>query len=247
MKDKINSLLGQDMIILKHSDNSIVGELNRRSPLEECPTMLELLNLIKDFPGVGEYYEAHVLFVLACYNIVALTGSKTIVEVGTLHGLSSSAFMRALGDSGHLISFDPNMSEIVWDWMPSNYEDLWTRYTMTGQAGYNAVKDRLDEEYIDLLFIDAAHDYNDTQQLLNGYWLNKIRPGGYIALDDCTPQFQAEVNYDQIPEHLYERGNLNYGVLRALLEFTKRNNDRIEYAFIINTVRSTGFGVIKLR
>lgn len=247
MKNKINSLLGQDIIILKHSEDSIVDELRHGLPLEVYPVMDELLDKIKEFPGVKEYYEAHALFARACHDIIILTGSKTIIEIGTLHGLSSSSFMRALGGGGHLISFDPNMSEIVWDWMPPNYENLWTRYTMTGQAGYNAVKDRLDGEHIDLLFIDAAHDYNDTQQLLNGYWLNKIRPGGYIALDDCTPQFQAEINYNQIPEHFYKRGNLNYGVLRALLEFTEKNDYRIEYAFIINTIHSTGFGVIKLR
>ncbi len=71
--------------------------------------------------------------------------------------------------------------------------------------------------YFDLIYIDAAHDYSSVKKDLDAS-LNKIKEGGYIVMNDY-------IMYDHL-------ANTKYGVVHATNEFCiKHDWEFLYYAF----------------
>jgi hypothetical protein len=217
-------------------------------PNDYFPEREKLFPLVEAFSDIQQdeaTKHSRRLYGRACHDSVLISEAKLVVELGTMFGLSSSAFLRALIlNNGKLISFDPNMKLIRYEWMPEGFDDYWTRYEMTGEKGYNRFGSEI--KNIDMLYIDTTHSYENTIGLLTNYWVRNIRPGGYITMDDATPHFQAEGNKHNFPG-LFSSGLYHYGVLRAVLEFVDKYSDKLEFAYIVDTRDAKGFVIIKFK
>jgi predicted O-methyltransferase YrrM len=249
----ITSLVGISPIILKKGGETLCKELEEFLDYDDYPLMGELHQLIETKYAKSEAKHkriedivAHQLYANSLHDLVIRTGVKTIVELGILAGVSSSAFLRALSKrkEGHVWSFDPNTSEIKWWWIPPDWKDYWNYYTMLGEVGYDHYGHQIG--MIDMLYIDTAHTYEDTVKFLSNYWINSVRKGGYIVVDDMTPNFATEVDRSKIPPG-YWADAADYGILRPVMEFLERRDEDIEFAFVMNPIYSSGVGVIKLK
>jgi predicted O-methyltransferase YrrM len=174
------------------------------------------------------------------YDIARFAKAEWVVELGTREGRSADSFVRAVGDKGWVVSFDPNPIEGV----IVTYPERWTFHTLTGEDGYEQYGDTINN--VDLLYIDTdPHTLSQTRMWLKDYWINVVRPGGFIVMDDCCPQHQEPVKgikYDGVWQVTDD-----YGILQALLEFVDENDHRIDYAFAVFNNQCNGFAVIKLK
>ena len=74
------------------------------------------------------------------------------------------------------------------------------------------------DEYFDWLYLDANHSYRFVKQDLEKWW-PKIKLGGFFCGDDYQEgKYQVEV--------------LDFGVVKAVDEFVKDNDDEIEFCEI---------------
>ena len=187
------------------------------------------------------------------YNLVKHLKPEKVVELGVRDGYSTTAIVKALVEngSGELDSFDP-----VWDEERFVRENLvdnlrWFYHEMTGEDGYEWAKNEYYFDDIDLLYIDTdPHEYSQTRMWFNEYWIHNVRPGGYIALDDCSPYFQEGIDPSKVPDRVegYEIMNKGiWGVLRAIVEFVEEQDDKIEFAFSLYNHSSPGTAIIKLK
>lgn len=172
---------------------------------------------------------------LFLHDFVLLTNTKTIVEVGTDQGVSADAFCRALmATSGKLLTFDP-VDVIQFDKFPDGYENVCTYCKMTGEDGYTQYGTQWNP--IDMLYIDTdPHTYDQTMMWLTKYWINNVRSGGYIVLDDCAVRNQPELS-----------GKDFVGVCQAVADWVQENKQRLEYAVIKFNTTSNGTGIIKFK
>lgn len=182
---------------------------------------------------------------LAIYNFTKLLDPTVIVELGVREGNSSDAFTRNLirQGRGKLYSFDPSGEERLHKHMfHAASEEYWEFHPMLGEDGFEQFKNTVTN--IDLLYIDTdPHSYEQMQMWLKSYWIQNVRPGGYIMFDDCAPQHQKEVV--EVPTNIFNVG-ANYGVLRAVLEYVDTSSD-VEWAISVCNVKSNGVGLIKLK
>ena len=135
-------------------------------------------------------------------DLVTLLDAKHVIELGSRSGVSTVAWLYALGGTGgRLTSVDldpaPNIGQ----------HEHWTHIQ----------GDDLDPDIIaglepaDIVFIDTSHLYEHTVQELNIYrWL--VRPGGVLVLHDTMLP---------IPEGAPARPL--YPVRKAVEEFTAEN------------------------
>jgi hypothetical protein len=127
----------------------------------------------------------------------------------------------------------------------------WVYHECTGEKGYKDFQGPYFLQDIDLLYIDTdPHTYDQTRMWFHDYWIHCVKPGGYIALDDCSPYFQEGVNKDLVPRLVsnYKIMNIGiWGVLRAIDEFVRENYDKIEFAFSVWNLTSPGTAIIKLK
>jgi predicted O-methyltransferase YrrM len=185
------------------------------------------------------------------YNLVRYIKPKKTVELGVREGHSTTAIIKALVENGRgtLDSFDPVWSEDLF--IRGNLEDnlSWFYHEMTGEEGYVWKKHSLDA--VDLLYIDTdPHTYDQTKVWFNEYWIHNVRPGGYIALDDCSPYFQEGVDISTVPDSVNHYKLMNkglWGVTRAIVEFVEEQDDKIEFAFSVWNHSSPGTAIIKLK
>ena len=97
----------------------------------------------------------------------------------------------------------------------------------------------------DLLYIDVApHDYEQTVTMLSERFITRLKKGGYLLLDDCSPLHQEEVI--ETPKGLWNVGAM-YGTLRATLEFLDERDEDIEFAFSVENNHSNGLLLIKFK
>ena len=187
------------------------------------------------------------------YNLVRHINSlPDIVELGVREGFSTTAFAAALGDKsrGYLTSIDPEWHEELFK-RHLMVDCMWKYHQMTGEERYRQLEAKGHYPYIDVLYIDTdPHDYEQTRMWLHEYWIQNIRPGGYIMLDDCSPYFQQGVDLAKVPAFVGDFQVVNageWGVLRAILEFIEEQSDRLDYAFSVWNHSSPGTAIIKLR
>jgi hypothetical protein len=236
---RINELVGKDSYILKEG--------------AKCQAFIDYLyeNNIFDDPEITSMPEQdNRLFKgyrVPLYKIASWIEPARIVELGTREGRSADSFVRAVNnwykvnnrEDSQVFSFDPvPVAGVV-----VKYPELWTFYPLTGEEGYEKHREQIDN--IDLLYIDVdPHYLEPTLSLLNDYWVNNIRRGGYIVLDDSAPQFDASVAQIEYPG--VWRPVRDYGVLRAILMLLEKKGDEIEYCFTVFNNQNNGFAVIKL-
>ena len=191
---------------------------------------------------------------IVLYNLVRHINSiPDIVELGVREGLSTTAFAAALGDKspGFLTSYDPEWHEELFKrHLMTDCE--WKYYEVTGEEGYALHGDVGGHRtYIDLLYIDTdPHDYNQTKAFLHNYWIQNVRHGSYIVLDDCSPYFQRGMDVAKVPKMIGDFKVMNageWGVLQAILEFVEENADKLDYAFSVWNHSSPGTAIIKLK
>lgn len=113
--------------------------------------------------------------------MVALTGARTVVEVGTFTGMSAMWLARGLPDDGRLICFE--LSE---QYMATATE-AWTEAGVVDriEVRFGPAADNLallpEEPHIDLAFVDADKvGYRAYLDLL----LPRLRPTGVILVDN---------------------------------------------------------------
>ena len=121
------------------------------------------------------------------------------VEVGAYKGRSTAFMAVEIINSGKKIKFD-----VVDHWMGSSehnddidvqnktlYETFIKNLEPVSDYLTPIRKDSVDaaDEYannsLDLVFIDASHDYDSVNEDIKA-WLPKVKPGGYIGGDDYT-------------------------------------------------------------
>lgn len=238
---RIDELVGSDYFIIKYSPEceKFIDYIYDEGDLS---TDSEIISMPEQDDKLFKSYRVPV------YKIASWMEPARIVELGTREGRSADSFVRAVhnwkdvndrGDS-KVFSFDPNPIKGV----NVKYPKLWEFHAMTGEDGYR--KFGSEYENIDLLYIDTdPHTLDQTRMWLKYYWVNNVRPGGIIAMDDCCPQHQAEVKgkqYDGV-----WRVTDDYGILRALLEYTDENEHKIDYAFTVFNNHCNGFAVVRLK
>ncbi|MBE9225624.1 class I SAM-dependent methyltransferase [Phormidium sp. LEGE 05292] len=153
-----------------------------------------------DFTGILEWEGIEGWFslaqALALQKIVKQlpTGSK-VVELGSYKGRSSVAIASVLPADSILYCVDHFQGSE--EHKQSNFDVSNLLAAFTKNIEQFGVKDKIytlsmttteaaakfDPESLDLVFVDAAHDYDSVKaDLLN--WYPKIKPGGFLLCDD---------------------------------------------------------------
>lgn len=111
-------------------------------------------------------------------DLVVETDAQTVVEIGVGSGRSTTALLLGCGETGgRLWSVD------VKDWGHYGGLGLSPRWTFVLSDSLAAVSEC--PRPIDLLFIDSAHDYEQTIAELRAY-VPLVRPGGVVVMHDTT-------------------------------------------------------------
>ena len=157
-------------------------------------TGLESYNI--ETPEVSVFVEDEYIFSVASYekctylgcNIIGMlidefiTKDTVIVEVGSFAGISSELFALHCKELYCVDLWDPyweitdkqriEFAEFSFDSMIQNYENVYK----VKKSSVEASKD-FEDGSLDLVYIDAAHDYDSVKQDILT-WLPKIKKGG---------------------------------------------------------------------
>ena len=135
------------------------------------------------------------------------------VEIGSWLGKSTSYMAVEILNSGKNIQFDcidtwegsiasdiekeqvkelSNLSTTLFDEFLKNTEKVKNYINPIKKYSYDAVND-YDDESIDFLFIDAAHDYESVKKDLND-WYSKVKKNGIIGGHDYIANFPGVIN-----------------------------------------------------
>lgn len=118
-------------------------------------------------------------------------GDGVIVELGSEYGRSAGAFLRGSRRSVTLVSVDlfPANHHIVGDLMAEYQKNVAPvgngRKIGTMQGDSAEAAEHWPGYLIDLLFIDAAHEYDAVQRDILA-WVGRVRVGGIVAFHDCA-------------------------------------------------------------
>lgn len=184
------------------------------------------MSLILDLarcPGLKEWTRIRGYFAveeaLAMQELVSrLPQGARVAELGTFQGRSAVAIACALPPGGVLFCVDhfestildpgqarPPRAEITranLDALAANLDAFGVRDRVTVLVG--ATRDaakRFPPASLDLVFVDAGHDYASVRADLAG-WYPLLRPGGWLVCDDYTPEWPGvvqAVNESRLP------------------------------------------------
>ena len=117
-----------------------------------------------------------------------LNDNSVMVEIGSFAGVSSELFALHCKELYCVDLWDPyweitdkqiiEFAEFSFDKMSKNYENVYK----LKKSSVEASKD-FEDGSLDLVYIDAAHDYDSVKQDILT-WLPKIKKGGFIAGHD---------------------------------------------------------------
>jgi predicted O-methyltransferase YrrM len=111
------------------------------------------------------------------YSIVSLQQPKTIVELGTRHGISTRAIAAARTLGSCFFTVDPDDCTQYLEGVSCS------PIRMTGEDFYRWFTDP-----IDFLFIDTdPHTYEQTMLWLKTFVEHRLAPGGVVAFHDIHP------------------------------------------------------------
>lgn len=160
------------------------------------------------------------------HKLVAMTDAKKICEIGSWVGESTSYWANAVKDNGGIVyavdwfkgnigtGLDTIASQTdVYHIFLNNITELGLRNIVKvfHMASLDAVK-FIDDESMDIVFIDASHDYDNISKDIKA-WYPKVRKGGIICGHDCESREydEAFINMD------YMHGK-HHGVVKAVME-----------------------------
>lgn len=145
-------------------------------------------------PGWFALYKAIVLQ----RAIKRLPEGAVIVELGSYQGRSSVAIAAVLPPGGKLYCVDHFLGSAehqqsgldlsnLYQAFRSNIEQFGVqkRVTVLAKAASEAAGEFADGG-VDLLFVDAAHDFESVKADLDA-WYRKLKPGGWLVCDDYDP------------------------------------------------------------
>ncbi len=174
----------------------------------------KILNLMFKFEGLITLPEAVELYKLS----KRIHKNSLVVELGCFKGLSSSFILAGLkSNNGHLYSIDPfsedltKLKKVINKYNNNYYKKveenaLWKKITLntvdvklknygfksfTLIKGYSFEVVKKWKRRIDMLWIDASHDYKDVKR---DYleWIPYLKKGGIIAFHDANKKDQSE-------------------------------------------------------
>lgn len=105
----------------------------------------------------------------------------------------------------------------VWD-LDECYKNLQTKYKEVPSVKLHRCTsieflNNLPNEYLDFVYIDTTHTFDDTLNEINCSW-PKLKPGGYLMGHDFDLTIKCQVQY-------------NFEVDRAVYTFCSKNNRKI--------------------
>lgn len=175
-------------------------------------------------PGWHTEAEEDALIALA-RRAVSQQKSGVIVELGGEYGRSAAEFAWATQGFDYQI--------ITIDQFPTNHPvvgDLLATYTrhlkaaglfdrvITYRSDSSAFAPRMQDASLDILLIDAAHDYNGVKRDIEAWW-SKVKPGGVIIFHDYANEHGGQ-------KHHYS----HYEVKQAVDEWHKQHPDWLRQA-----------------
>jgi hypothetical protein len=92
------------------------------------------------------------------------------------------------------------VNDLLFERFLENTQNIKNYFTAIRKPSIEASKD-FDNNTLDVIYIDGAHDYNSVQDDIN-HWFPKMKKNGIVIFDDVNRK----------------------GVKKAVLEFTKKNN-----------------------
>lgn len=179
-----------------------------------------------DFTGVAEWNQIQGWFDLSQaiamqIFVKRLPPNSKLVELGSFQGRSSVAIAAVLPPNSVLYCVDHfqgspehkqwnlNISNLL-EAFNANIERFGVKdkiYTLAMSTTEAAAK--FEPQSLDLVLIDAAHDYDSVKaDLLN--WYPKLKPGGYLFCDDYQPEWPGVM---QAVKTVGLQGNLVTGSL----------------------------------
>ncbi len=137
------------------------------------------------------------------------------VEVGAFYGKSSAYMAVEIANSNKKIKFDvvdtwrgsPEHREGGWDMQPMMVNDTafdeFEKNMLPAKGYYNPIKlDSIEasklyeDESLDFVFIDAAHEYDSVKADVEA-WFLKIKKGGYLCGHDYVPNTDVQKLVDE--------------------------------------------------
>lgn len=175
-----------------------------------------------DFPK----NQIHPLQVPVIYKLAEMVKAKKVAEIGSWVGESTSHWAKAIKENdGEVYSIDWFKGNVgtdllgaafendIYNIFDSNLKELGLRDIVHVfiMASTEAVK-FVDDESMDIVFIDASHDYQSVLQDIAS-WYPKVRKGGIICGHDCEDKTWDEryINQD-VHDHKH------HGVIKAVCE-----------------------------
>jgi hypothetical protein len=146
-----------------------------------------------------------------------------VCEIGVFKGEFSKLLIDTLNPNelhlidlfeGMMCSGDKDGNNIVWTNLKDEYDKIVKLYNnnkniIIHKGNSYDILNTLEDEYLDLIYIDGDHTYNGVKNDLNISY-KKVKDGGYICGHDYTSQ-------------MFE------GVVRAVDEFCEEKKLKIEY------------------
>jgi predicted O-methyltransferase YrrM len=178
---------------LKQSREQLTCRMEQETELDD------ILDTAYDFSGDGLYRTIRPVLgrseVKQVCERIPQEDVNTVVEIGTARGGSLYIWARYF-EPDKIISIDVNHSRkqiaLFNHFTPK--ETTFIRASSYSPTTVNRVKDILDGDDIDLLFIDGDHRYEGVKKDFE-YYSPMVRPGGRICFDDIseTPRTGIEV------------------------------------------------------
>jgi predicted O-methyltransferase YrrM len=117
-----------------------------------------------------------------------VTEDTVITEIGSFSGVSSELFALHCKEINCVDLWDPyweigdsetiSRAENSFDLVASNYTNIIKHKGLS-----KSISTKFSDKSLDLVYIDAAHDYNSVREDIL-CWLPKVKSGGYIAGHD---------------------------------------------------------------
>ena len=170
-----------------HDDNNLIVRKNKTTKnMKKEEKIKELLLMPRMFHAAySRYNQLKGLKMLIDEYIIE---NFVMVEIGSFAGISSELFALHCKELHCVDLWDPyweitdkqkiEFAEFSFDRMIKNYENVYK----VKKSSFEASKDFKDGS-LDLVYIDAAHDYDSVKQDILT-WLPKIKKGGFIAGHD---------------------------------------------------------------
>jgi tRNA (adenine57-N1/adenine58-N1)-methyltransferase catalytic subunit len=170
-----------------------------------------LADILKDLPRISQIlYPKEIGFILVTMGIGP---GQVVLEAGTGSGSLTTAFSYAIGDSGHIFSYE--IRQDMQDKAKANLERLGMSNRVTFKL--RDIAEGFDESGVDALFLDVPNPFDYIQKAKKA-----LKPGGFFGSILPTT--------NQVSRLLVELRRNNFAfidVLEIMLRYYKPEPDRL--------------------